>query len=122
MSHEGRQDERLRETVELSLALVLSGLVLGALLIFVAFLPMALSGGHGGNYFLAKIALPFGMLGTLRFGESSAMLLSLLQFPGYGVVVGAAHYLGWARRAAFFLFILHAAASCVCFAALTKFT
>jgi len=121
MSYEAPRDEHLREAIELSLALTLSGSILGGLVIFITFLPMVLSGGHAGNYFLAKIALPFGMLCTLRFEESSAMLLSLMQFPGYGVVIGVAHYLGWTRRAIFFLVVLHAAASHICFAVLPDF-
>jgi multidrug efflux pump subunit AcrB len=122
VAYEIEQDERLREAVELSLASIFLGLIVGALLVFAVFSPLLFSGGHGGNYLLAKVTLPFAMLGFSRFEQSSVMLIALIQFPCYGVVMAVAHYFGRTRLLLFSIFILHAAASCVCFAVLTEFT
>ena len=53
---------------------------------------MSSGAGHG-DYFLAKIVFPYTLLSTAAFDriEPPFMLLTLIQYPAYGVVMGLAN-------------------------------
>jgi hypothetical protein len=92
------------------------GLVIGVLVTPVTFFLAVLSMG-GGDYGFLKVFYPCLML-LMKFGgiDGGAVgLWGLLQFPIYGVIIGASKS---RRRAAFsaaLIFFVHLTAVCVCF-------
>jgi hypothetical protein len=60
---------------------------------FMLFLGLMSAGAGHGDYFLAKILFPYTLFSTAVFDsiEPPFMLLTLIQYPAYGVVIGLAN-------------------------------
>lgn len=72
--------------------------------------------GHG-SYFFAKVLFPFTMISTVFYDEITLtfLVLGLIQFPMYGVFLGAMNRFGLKRSAIVALSILHLSATAACF-------
>ena len=75
------------------------------------------AGAGPGGYFLAKVLFPFTMLSTIAYDPISGLFLALglIQFPVYGVFLGAMNRLGLKWPAIIVLSILHIGAVAACF-------
>ena len=76
------------------------------------------SGGVGhGDYVLARILFPFTMLSAVAFDTIAApsIALALVQFPLYGIFLGAANVKGKMLPASAILLAAHALFAVACF-------
>ena len=94
------------------------GLALGALIGAACLYGAVIATGAGhGTYFAAKALFPFTMFSVV-FGHSITspfIVLAFLQFPLYGMVLGALYRSPRFRLAVTSLFLLHVAAAVVVF-------
>jgi hypothetical protein len=83
---------------------------------FLLFAGIASGGAGHGNYFLAKVFFPFTMLSTLIFGSiiGPFIALAVVQYPLYGLLLGAANEKRKGAIYALALAIIHLSAMVAC--------
>ena len=89
--------------------------------IFVFFTILFTGGGHG-TYLPVKLLFPYAFISILLFGKvtSSFLLISLAQFPIYGLVLGVANKRDCFTIAKILVFLLHFPVVVLCFVIPTK--
>lgn len=101
----------------------LGGLLVGAAITLPAmFIAVVSSGAGHGDYGAARLLFPYSMLLTLITGDTIGVLsivVALIQFPLYGLVIGAGmRDRRWRIAAILMLSIGHGIAALACFAGL----
>lgn len=81
------------------------------------FLGIASAGAGHGDYVLARILFPYTMLSAVAFDSITLpfTVMAVLQFPVYGVVLGAANVKSKLLPAMLGLLVLHCLTVLICF-------